>query len=43
MATRKNIRLPRHSYIGRGFHFLTLCCNHRRSIFADRHRCQRLL
>lgn len=40
---RQNIRLPGHNYRGRGQFFITLCCEHRRQVFADGHRARWLV
>jgi len=32
---RKNIRLPAQNYRGRGWFFITLCCDARQQVFAD--------
>jgi len=34
----KNIRLPTQNYLGRGWFFITLCCERRRRIFSNGHR-----
>jgi putative transposase len=35
VPARKAIRLPRDTYEGRGWYFLTLCCHDRRPLFRD--------
>ena len=43
MYFHKNIRLPRNSYVGRQFYFVTICCFDRRQIFSDPTTCSWLL
>jgi putative transposase len=39
----KNIRLPAVNYRGRRLYFLTVCCDHRRKVFADSRHAERLI
>ena len=36
----KNIRLPKHAYLGQRFYFVTICCNERNKIFANARLCK---
>ena len=40
---RKNIRLPAQNYRGRGWFFVTLCCERRRRVFTDQHKARWLI
>ena len=40
---RQNIRLPAENYRGRGWFFITLCCEQRRRVFADDNRARWLI
>jgi putative transposase len=37
---RKNIRLDRENYVGRGWFFITICCSERRKVFARDRACE---
>src|SRR5258706_4761083 len=40
---RKNIRLPATQYLGQRWHFVTICCESRRHVFANSNNVRRLI
>jgi putative transposase len=40
---RKNIRLPATQYLGQRWHFVTICCESRRHVFANTQNASRLI